>query len=564
MNMKTENNSNKNNVIHRNKKEEIIKTKNGFSYEKNGWKYISIHGDPYERGFSYGYLCAKEFKEIQEMLDWYIFESYGNEWKYFIEQINKTIYNKTKTDFYELFLEMKGISDGCNANGTKTNIEEIIAWNFYMSIPSWLKILTGTAESKEGGSQSEKTNDHCSCFIAVGDYTENGEIVIGHNSFTTFLDGQFSNVILDLNPTTGFRFIMQTSPCWIWSGTDFFITTAGIIGSETTIGGFLNYEPNYPIGYRIRTAMQYGSDLDDYAKILLYNNSGDYANSWLFGDTKTNEIMRLELGLKHYNIAKTKNGYFIGYNAPLDPRIRNLEVKNSGFYDIRRHQGSRRVRLTELMEENKGKINITVAKKIMSDHYDVYLKKDNNPCSRTVCSHYDLDMREYMSQSDRPKPYSPQGAVDGKVTDTKLIKNMSFIARFGNSCGIPFDKDKFCSQHIQYANFCKYLKDRPRQDWTLFSSDQYKNSNNSLNIKINKKYVKNLPIMKGYKLHMLDKKNNVVKYIDNVPFEIEYYEISNDYTLKKNTNKNNYKLNNKKHTINKTKYLNKTKKNKKT
>ena len=41
------------------------KIKNGMSYGKNGWKYISISGKPRERGYAYGYLCAKEFKEIQ-------------------------------------------------------------------------------------------------------------------------------------------------------------------------------------------------------------------------------------------------------------------------------------------------------------------------------------------------------------------------------------------------------------------------------------------------------------------------------------------------------------------
>ena len=46
--------------------------------------------------------------------------------------------------------------------------------------------------------------------------------------------------------------------------------------------------------------MQYGKNLDDYEKMLLDGNSGDYANSWLFGDTNKNEIMRLELGLRFH------------------------------------------------------------------------------------------------------------------------------------------------------------------------------------------------------------------------------------------------------------------------
>ena len=67
------------------------------------------------------------------------------------------------------------------------------------------------------------------------------------------------------------------------------------------------------------------------------------ANTWLVGDTKTNEIMRLELGLKFYKDDYTMDGYFAGFNAPLDPRIRNFECENSGFADIRRHQGARQI-----------------------------------------------------------------------------------------------------------------------------------------------------------------------------------------------------------------------------
>jgi len=446
------------------------KIKNGKSYEKNGWKYISVKGSAKERGYAYGYLCAEDFKEIQKMLKFLMMEAYGMEWDYFIKKINEDFKEMTKRDFEELYEEMEGIAEGCNAAGCSTNIDEIIAWNFYMSIPYWHSTKSESRIQKEGGAK-----DHCSAFIAVGDWTEDGKIVCAHNSFTDFIDGQYSNIVLDLNPDKGHRFIMQTSPCWIWSGTDFFVTSKGIIGTETTIGGFYPYEKRYPIGYRIRKAMQYGNTLDEYCEILLKENSGDYANSWLFGDTNTNEILRIELGLKYHNIERTKNGFFIGFNAPYDEKIRNLEVHDSGFYDIRRHQGARLVRLGDLMDEHKGKLNIEVAKKIIADHYDVYLQKEDNPCSRTVCSHYDLDAREYMSDQSRPKPFAPHGAVDGIVCDTNMAKKMSFCGRFGNSCGTPFIKDEFCKKHRQYYKFCPYLHDRPSQPWTDFASEEVKN-----------------------------------------------------------------------------------------
>ena len=442
------------------------------SYEKNGWLYISVRGSPKDRGYAMGYLSAKRFAKIQEMLIFFVLETYGELWNDMIKNINYDFHEMTKTEYPELYEEMAGIAEGCNAAGTKTTIDEIIAWNYYYSMSYWFPfgpmkdIMTPEARiGKEGGAR-----DRCSAFIAVGsDWTQDGKIVLAHNSFCDFIDGQYSNVILDLQPDKGHRILMQTFPCWIWSGSDFFVTSKGIVGTETTIGGFSKFEKNRPIGYRIRTAMQYGNTVDDYVEILLKGNGGDYANAWLFGDINQNEITRLELGLNYYSVNRTTNGYFIGFNSVYDARIRNLEITNSGFYDIRRHQGARRVRLSNLMEQYKGNLNVENAKLIIADHYDVYLEKDNNPCSRTVCSHYNLDGREYMSQIGRPPPYSPHGAVDGIVADSSLIKNMSFVARWGNSCGMPFIKDEYCKKHIQWDTICEFLHDRPTQEWSIFA-----------------------------------------------------------------------------------------------
>jgi hypothetical protein len=431
---------------------------------------MSVRGSARERGQAYGQLCSAEFKEIQRMLKFDLLESYGKPWDEFVVEINRDFKELTRRDYPELFEEMEGI-----AQGAKTTIDEIIAWNFYISIGYWYGQATG---SKEGGqakatTKEKKVKDRCSAFIAVGDYTTDGKIVVAHNSFSHFIDGQFSNVILDMNfpKGKGHRFIMQTAPCLIWSGTDFFVTAAGIIGTETTFGGFHAYEKNVPVGYRIRTAMQYGNTMDDYVKILLKGNSGDYANSWLFGDVRKNEIMRLELGLKYHRVERTTNGAYIGFNAPYDERIRNLECSNTGIYDIRRHQGARHVRLSDLMDEHKGKIDVSVAKEIIADHYDVYLKKENM-CSRTVCSHYDLDPREYMSQESRPQPFAPHGAVDGIVCDTAMAKKLSFAGRWGSSCGTAFNVAEYIKKNRQWSVFGPYLRDRPSQPWTDFAVDK--------------------------------------------------------------------------------------------
>jgi hypothetical protein len=459
-----------------NKKDEQ-KIDNGLSYELNGWIYISVKGTPRERGYAYGFLCAKEFKLIQQMLEFNCYHSFGETWDFFIDATKTDFAPKIKEFFPEFYEEIEGIAEGCNAGGTKTSVYEIMAWNNQFTLfDSWYgskyngNVSVNRTGSREGGGGQP---DRCSAFIAVGDYTEDGKIVAAHNSFSEFLDGQFMRVILDVNPDTydskkGNRMLFQTCACWIFSGTDFFVTSAGIIGTEVTFGGFTSYEKNHPIAFRSRKVMQYGKTLDECAEIFLDGNSGDYANAWFLGDIHKNEIMRLELGLKYHNIQKKTNGFFIGYNCAEDPRIRNKECVNSGYSDIRRHQGSRQVRLKDLMEENKGKINIDIAMKIISDHYDVYLEKEN-PCSRTVCSHYDLDAREYMSQSDRPKPFQAHGALDGCVIDSTMAQNMSFMARYGNSCGMPFIADEFFDKHRQWDYLKPYIFDRPSQPWTRFS-----------------------------------------------------------------------------------------------
>lgn len=459
-----------------------MKVKNGLRYDMNGWVYVSIKGSPWDRGYAYGLLIAKDMKRIMETIRYIVYNDYGVEWQFFVDACTKYYTPKIKENFQEFYEEMEGF-----AKGAAMSVEEVVAWNnyftltesFWANLPEELAIsIKGSTSvamgSKEGGGQQER----CSAFIATGsDWTADGKIVVAHNNFSNFVDGQFAKYVIDLRPSKGNRILMMGFPGWIWSGTDFFVTSAGIIGTETTIGGFVAYENNMPISCRIRKAMQYGNTLDDYEQMLLDGNSGDYANSWLFGDTNTNEIMRIELGLRFHNTERTKNGYFIGFNAPYDPRIRNLECVNTGFDDIRRHQGARRVRLADLMDKFKGHLDVNIAQQIMADHYDVYLNKEN-PCSRTCCSHYELDAREYMSDPSRPKPFQPRGALDGNVCDTTMAKHMSFSLRWGNSCGIPFMKDKFCDENREWAYLRDYLEDRPQQPWTTFSihNDKLTNS----------------------------------------------------------------------------------------
>jgi hypothetical protein len=111
---------------------------------------------------------------------------------------------------------------------------------------------------------------------------------------------------------------MQALPGLVHSGTDFFLTDAGVVGTETTIADFKGYDENgVPEFARFRRAMQDTSSIDEWCGIMKRGNNGGVANSWLLGDVKTGEIARLELGLKHVGFERTRDGVFTGSNDTL-------------------------------------------------------------------------------------------------------------------------------------------------------------------------------------------------------------------------------------------------------
>jgi hypothetical protein len=283
--------------------------------------------------------------------------------------------------------------------------------------------------------------------------------------------------------------VMQTIPGGVYSMTDFFVTSAGIVGSETTIRGFHAFRLRDPICCRIRECMQYGRTLEEYAERLQKRNSGDYACSWMFGDIQGRgggsgsgsgpRIMRVELGLNYVNIETTRDGVFLGFNSTYDERIRAIECSSvsgglggggelsdtDGFHDVTSSIGNRRVQLEKLTEKYRGRIDTTIVKRILADHFDNHLGK-TAANSRTICKHAyaDTDGSGFGSGS-ASAPFKPVGAYDAKVTDSALIRRMSFLAHLGPPCGTPFSVREYMKKHPEWKDWEEYLVDYPKRGW---------------------------------------------------------------------------------------------------
>jgi Phospholipase B len=374
----------------------------------------------------------------------------------------------------ELFDELEGMAAGFAKSGIASlkdfTVDDMIGWNAYQEMTGY---WWPTARKSMGYSQRPNgvfAKSHCSAFAATGSATVDGRPVIGHQTFTEFWNGQYFNIILDITPSSGARMIFQAAPGFVSSMTDFWVSGNGLIITETTIVGYEGYDSTkMPEWVRVRQATQHAKTIEEWANTMIYKNNGGYANSWLLADTKTGEIASLELGLIYHNLTVMSDGYIAGDNAPTDARIRNLECNDVGFSDVRQQTGARRTRWPQLLSKNFGKINSSVGQTMLGDTWDPYLKKEN-PSSRCICAHYDIDPQFYVSDPSAVwnVPFTPAGSVDGKLATAAMADKMNMTAIFGRADGVAFDAPAFLKENPQWNWQAPYLKSRPSQPWTLF------------------------------------------------------------------------------------------------
>jgi len=337
-------------------------------HEKAGWIYLHVEGGPRERGFQHGFLLAREIAECLRVRRAVWYHQTAMEWSWLLKEVARFM---TPAVDKENRLELLGLVEGLQTAGVTTTLDELVAYNACSELdgywwPAMQKKMAGSATLVAQPRQS------CSAFIATGSMTRDGGVVLGHNTMFAYVEA-LSNVIIDIVPEKGHRILMQTQAGWIHSNTDFFITDAGLVGAETTIGNFSGFtEKGLPEFTRMRRATQDAGNIDEWCAIMKKGNNGGYANAWLIGDIHTREIARLELGLKYIGFERTKDGYYVGSNIAEDLRILRLETDMNDM-DIRLSPVARRVRWKQLMKENSGQIDLAKAKEMEADCYDTCL-----------------------------------------------------------------------------------------------------------------------------------------------------------------------------------------------
>jgi hypothetical protein len=438
-----------------------------YRFDRGGWIYVHLEGAPHDIGFQHGYLLAPEISDAFVAVKLEMTHQTGRDWEFFRRAAHQMLWPKIDPEYQA---ELQGIVDGLQARKTKLDLDDIVAFNGFSELPDyyvpWLESQTRGAQKHSQGSQP----GHCSAFVATGSWTKDGRIVMAHNNWTTYIEGSRWNIVFDIAPQQGNHFIMDGFPGAIASDDDFGVNSAGMIISETTITNFHGFDPNGKAEFvRARKAMQYSNSIDEFTKIMLDGNNGGYANDWLLGDNKTNEIARFELGLKHHNLWRTKDGYYSGANFPSDPDV----IRDETTFDPNNPANScnaRRIRWDQLLDGNKGRLDVAMAQTFLGDHYDTYTKTET-PDVRTLCSHYETESHPEADIS--ADAYAAYGAVQGKVIDSEMAEAMAFTARAGHPCGQNFDAAEYLKEHPNFAWEAPVLRDMIAGPWTQFGAGDH-------------------------------------------------------------------------------------------
>lgn len=442
-----------------------------YRFQQGGWTYVHLEGSPAEIGYQHGYLLAPEIADAFEAIKLFDTRETQRDWEFFHTTARQMLWPHIDVEYQE---ELQGIADGVKAHGVDLDVYDIVALNAFEEVPDyyvpWLN-----KQNKSAKNPKLAAPGNCSAFIATGKMTKDGQIVIAHNNWTSYLAGERWVIVFDIQPEHGNRILMDGFPGVITSDDDFGINSAGIMITETTITQFEGWDPDgKPEFMRSRKALQYADSIDDYVRLIKEGNNGGYANDWLIGDRKTGEIAYLELGLKNTPLWRTKDGYFVSSNFARDAKV--IQEETSGFdsNDPSSSPNARHTRWEELMKQSKGKIDVTMAKQFLSDHVDSFERasatEKPHGNERSLCGHVDSSPRGIKEWGW--DAYNPGGAVQGKATDSSMAAKMSFVARAGHPCGEDFIADRFLEKHPEFSWQKPLLHDMKAGPWTVFTAGQ--------------------------------------------------------------------------------------------
>jgi hypothetical protein len=253
---------------------------------QQGWTYVRLEGTPSQIGYQHGYLLAPEIADTERVIALQLHHDTKKDWAFFRTASRDVLWPHIEQEYRD---ELQGIADGIKAKGGTLDLWDVVAMNAYLEWSYFTEAYDKLHPRRRRRRACTATTAARSSRPAATRRT--GKIVIAHNNWTGYIDGERWTIAFDVHPAHGHHFLMDGLPGLIHSADDFGLNDAGIVITETTITGFAGFDVNgIPEFVRARKAMQYSASIDDVARIFKEGNNGGYANDWLIADTRKNEI----------------------------------------------------------------------------------------------------------------------------------------------------------------------------------------------------------------------------------------------------------------------------------
>jgi len=420
---------------------------------KGGWTLVRLQGMPYQIGYQRCYLTvqntdywirsydgpAEDRQALRDIARQYIWPRIP--WEYRQE---------LKGEAAGLFaaLQEQGASFDDQA-GLKAQTQEEDLWDL-VAANAWADLDTYAPPEPVLAARALTNESRCSAFIATGNATRDGKPVMGHNTWSSYAGDFMYNILFDVHPAMGYAFRYQGAGGSIWSGEDWYVNSAGLLLTETSLHDPVTDPDGIPVFVRARQAIEYSATVKQAVKTLLRGNNGAYSNEWLIGD-HTGLIASLQLGCYAYDLHMTRNGFFGSSNYEWGANIR-AEMGLTAPGDPSNRFYARYVRWQQLKKKYYGRIDAAIGMKMLADTYDTYIKKWHAD-ARTICGERENGLPEIGAPL--PAPYSSgvaAGAYDGKVTTERMALNgMGMYARWGHPNGDAFDAQAFLNANPDWA-----------------------------------------------------------------------------------------------------------------
>jgi hypothetical protein len=388
-----------------------------YRYDDRGWIVVHVEGAPYARGRQFGALVAAELAAYATKLS---IQRDAKDpaagWTALRTLADALMLRRFEPEFLE---EMKGIADGAakagaEIHGRKPDLLDVVTLNSFIDLDQMEDALPVTPNATSGRTFLTAEDElnvpdrthKCSSLTATGPATADGRVVFFQLFMWAGYTGVHFNVILDVQPEQGHRFVMQTFPGGIHSGTDFYINDAGIVIGETTVLQTPFHQDGTPQSNRVRKAIQYAGTIDEVVAIMSERNNGMYTNDWTLADVDTNEAAILLLGTEHSKLWRSTDqpapfgtpGYLWANNNARDAAVRRelATQPEDAPFDSTFTPWNRDVAFWRFYEQHRGRIDVENAVGLMAS-----------------------------SPTNRPH------ACDGKVTDTAMAEQLVFMAHQG-------------------------------------------------------------------------------------------------------------------------------------